>query len=32
MGLNEIIYIAGVFASIEIVGLIIYKYENKIVK
>ena len=31
MGLNEIIYIAGVFASIEIVGLIIYKVE-KLVK
>ena len=31
MGLNEIIYIAGVFASIEIVGFIIYKVE-KIVK
>ena len=31
MGLNEIIYIAGVFASVEIVGLIIYKVE-KLVK
>ena len=31
MGLNEWIYIAGVFASIEIVGLIIYKVE-KLVK
>ena len=31
MGLNEIIYIAGVFLSVEIVGLIIYKVE-KIVK
>lgn len=31
MGLNEIIYIAGAFASIEIVGLIIYKVE-KLVK
>lgn len=31
MGLNEIIYIAGVFLSIEIVGFIIYKVE-KLVK
>ena len=31
MGLNEIIYIAGVFASVEIVGIIIYKWE-KLVK
>ena len=28
MGLNEWIYIAAVFASIEIVGLIIYKCEK----
>ena len=31
MGLNEWVYIIGVFASFEIVGLIIYKVE-KLVK
>jgi len=31
MGYNEIIYILGIFLSIEIAGLIIYKVE-KIVK
>ena len=28
MGLNEIIYIVGFMASVEIVGLIIYKVEK----
>ena len=31
MGLNEWLYIVGVMASVEIVGIIIYKWE-KLVK